>query len=347
MRRSLILLAAVLALLAACGSDSEPAGDQTETTAPPTTATPTVQTDVSTTTGAMPTEMTENLIYHPGGEPFVAESGAVDVIAPIGGGPWPTVVAFHGDPLVVSKAWHRLDAQLIAEQGRVVFLPAWGHFDPVAIEDMGVEGSWDLTVREVKCAVAFAHSHTEEFGGDPGHITLYGLSAGGNAVLMAGFANEEPLDTCSTPGLAPAVQALVPIDVDWVMGGSWDTELIANPEAFYSFTPWRLLDGSQDLSIVVTVAENIESYTRSVEPDPAVSWLSYRHLEIDLVADLDARGFLADGKFSLRESNEYAVEVLSDSGYDVTLVVLLGASHTYWGGEGRKVLAETVLNAER
>jgi acetyl esterase/lipase len=347
MRRSLILLATMLALLAACGGDSEPAGDEAETTAPPTTSAPTVQADVSTTTEVMPTEMTKGLIYHPGGDPFSTKSGAVDVIAPIEGGPWPTVVVFHGDPRVAGKSWHRPDAQLIAEQGRVVFLPAWGHFDPLAIDDMGAEASWDLTVRELKCAVAFAHNHTEEFGGDPDHITLYGLSAGGNAVLMAGFADEEPLDTCSTPGPAGAVQALVPIDADWVMGGSRDTELTANPEAFYSITPWRLLDGSQDLSIDVTVAENTGAYTRSVEPDPTASWLSYRHPDINLVADLDARGFLTDGEFSLKESSEYAVEILSDSGYNVTLVVLPGATHESWGQEGRRVVVETVLNAER
>lgn len=344
MRQVLVLLCVVAFVLAGCDSLSEESTD--ETTASPTTATPTGQVDVSATTEAMPTEMTENLIYHPGGDPFSADSGAVDVIAPIDGSSWPTVVVFHGDPRVAGKTWHRSDAQLIAEQGRVVFLPAWGNVDSLAIRDMGVEASWDLTVRELKCAVAFARSHTEEFGGDPDHITLYGLSAGGNAVLMAGFADEEPLDTCSVPGPAPAVQALVPIDADWVMGGGWDTELTANPEAFYSITPWRLLDGSQDLSIDVTVTEITGPYTRSVEPDPALSWLSYRHSDIDLVADLDARGFLADGEFSLRESSEYAVEILSTAGYDVTLVVLPGAQHESWGDEGRRVAVETVLSAE-
>jgi len=106
--------------------------------------------------GALETEMTEDLVYHAGGEPFSTKSGAVDVIAPIDGGSWPTVVVFHGDPRNAGKGWHRPDAQLIAEQGRVVFLPAWGHVDPTGAREMRVEASWDLMVREVKCAVAFA-----------------------------------------------------------------------------------------------------------------------------------------------------------------------------------------------
>jgi acetyl esterase/lipase len=321
---------------------------EAETTPPPPTATAaaTDQSVVLAASGAIPTEMTEDLTYHSGGEPFSTKSGVIDVIAPTGGGPWPTVVVFHGDPRSAGKGWHRPDAQMIAEQGRVVFLPAWGHVDSAATQDMGVEAAWDLMVRELKCAVVFAHSHAEEFGGDPDHIALYGLSAGGNAVLMAGLADAQPLDACSVPGPAISVQALVPIDADWVLGGGWDAELTDNPEAFYSITPWRFLDGSQDIPIHVMVTEITGPLTRSVEPDPATSWLSYRHSDIDLVADLDARGFLADGDFSLKESGEHAFEILKEAGYEASLVEMPGAEHASWGEEGTAVVVNTVLNAE-
>ncbi|MDJ0923346.1 MAG: carboxylesterase family protein [Acidimicrobiia bacterium] len=323
------------ALLAACGGESEPAAvaaagpKAVETTAP----------------AAMTTEMTEGLRYHSGGEPFKPNSGAVDVIAPIEGGPWPTVVVFHGDPRVASKGWHRPDAHLIAEQGRVVFLPAWGHFDSYAVSDLGAQRVWEMEKQELSCAVLFAHAHAEEYGGDPDNITLYGLSAGGNAVLMAGLAGFDPLETCAASGGPVQSQALVPIDADWTLGGGWDTMLREQPELFYLATPWRHLDGSQDIVIRVMVPEHVGSYTRSVGSDPATSWLSYRHSDIDLVADLDARGYLADGELSLKESNEYAVEILVEIGYDADLVVMPDATHEVWGEEGTALVVDTVVAA--
>jgi acetyl esterase/lipase len=352
-----IMTVGVLLLLACCGGEtSDEVGTSAATTTTTTAVTPsaavtpppstTLVTELVTeTAGGQATELTEGLRYHLGGEQFTIKSGEVDVISPASGDAYPTVVVLHGNPLYADKRWHRLDAQLIAEQGRVVFLPTWGHYESAAVQDIGAEGAWELNVREAECAVAFARGHTAEFGGDPDNITLYGFSAGASPVLMAGLSEVDPLEACSSAGPAGAVQALVPIDADWVMGGGWDTSLRANPDAFYSITPWRLLDGSQDIPIHVVVAEITGSYTRSVEPDPATSWLSYRHIDIDLVADLDDRGYLADGEFSLMESSEYAIEILHEAGYDATLVVMPGASHDSWGTEGRAAVVETVVSA--
>ncbi|MEA2000923.1 MAG: hypothetical protein U9N84_03425 [Actinomycetota bacterium] len=344
--KKITVVAATLALLTACGGNSEPTNSEAEATAPATTAAASAEVVASTVPGPMPTEMTEDLIYHPGGEPFTAKSGLVDVIAPTGEGSWPTVVVFHGDPRFASKTWHRSDAGLIAEQGRVVFLPSWGHTISSAASDMGLQSVEEMVVQELSCAVLFAQAYTAEYGGDPDHITLYGLSAGGNAVLMAGLAAADPLESCSVSGGPVQPQALVPIDADWTMGGSWDMQIREDPELFYARTPWRYLDGSQDIPIHVMVAENPGSYTRSVEPDPATSWLSYRHGDIDLAGDLEARGYLADGEFSLKESSEYAVEILREAGYDVTLVVMPGASHESWGSAGTAAVVDTVLDAE-
>ena len=354
--KKLTIVTLALILLAACGGDAEPAeilaaGESPTTTAAPVaepveTTAPESEVVETTAPNTPATMMTEDLVYHSGGEPMTSTSGLVDVIAPSEEGPFPTVVVFHGDPRNAGKSWHRSDARQIAEQGRVVFLPTWGKVETSAYQDLGTQAVWDLSVRELKCAVAFARAHTEDFGGDPDHITLYGLSAGGNAVLMAGLADAEPLDTCAVDGPSVSVQALVPIDADWTMGGSWDTDLEENPEAFYSITPFRFLDGSQDIPIHVMVTEIVGSYTRSVEPDPAESWLSYRHPDIDLVADLAERGFLDDGKFGLRESGEYAHQILTEAGYDASLILMPGADHVVWGEEGTALVVETVLNAE-
>ncbi len=361
MKQSLIA-AKLVVLLACCGGEADTgtaaatagtvAATVTTTSDPPTATAPVPSTTLVTeltakTSAGLATELTEGLRYHAADAPFETKSGAIDVISPASGDAYPTVVVFHGNPHFAGKGWHRSDAQLIAEQGRVVFLPAWGKFDLTASQGMGTQASWELTVREAECAVAFARSHTAEFGGDPDNITLYGYSAGASPVLMAGLSEVDPLDACSSSGPAGAVQALVTIDGDWVMGGGWDTSLRANPEAFYAITPWRLLDGSQDTPIRVVVAEITGTYTRSVGPDPATSWLSYRHIDIDLVSDVGNRGYLADGEFSLRESSEYAVEILREAGYDATLVVMPGASHDVWGTEGTAAVVETVIDAGR
>lgn len=55
-------------------------------------------------------------MYHPTDERFTRDSGLVYVIAPTEGGPYPTVVVFHGNPGLVSKKWHRIDAAMIASR---------------------------------------------------------------------------------------------------------------------------------------------------------------------------------------------------------------------------------------
>lgn len=355
MRKLLILVVVSLAVGACGGGDAGSSGldggDETEavdTTVVDTSASPASPTTSADVAAAEPADTLEtvlvtDLVYHESDERFSAASGLTDVIAPTEGGPWPTVVVFHGDPRFVSKTWHRSDATEIAAHGRVVFLPTWGKttlgYDAASIDD-----TWNVVVQEASCAVAYAAAHAEDYGGDPDHLTLYGLSAGGNAVLMAGLAEAEPLETCAASGPAVTTQALVPIDADWVLGGSWDSQLTENPEAFYSITPWRHLDGSQNLHIYVMSTED-QTLVRSVEPDPATSWLSYRHPDIDLPAQLKAMGFLDDGKFGVVESADYAYQVLIDAGYNATRIVMPGARHEAWGEEGFQVVVETVLHA--
>ncbi len=348
-RRSMAVLAITL-LVAGCGSDSgrdAPASESTTTVAISSLPTTTVVSDLEATdASALTTMVVEGLRYHATGPPFADKAGLVDVVAPKeGDDPWPTVVVFHGNPRMTSKTWHRYDAQLLAEQGRVVFVANWGHEDASTRNAMSGQDRWKLGNQQVACAVAYAHANTAEFGGDPSHITLYGYSAGANQILMAGLGDFDPLETCLAPGPAVAVQALVPVDADWVLGGGWGPEA-ADPESFYLKTPWRYLDGSQDIPIHITVVEDPTGYFLSVEPDPATSWVSERHTDIDLVTDLEQRGYLADGKLYLKESNEYAYEILTELGYNATWVVMAGSHHDSWSDEGRAIVIETVLNAE-
>lgn len=292
------------------------------------------------------TELTADLAYHPTEEPFSKDSGLVDVIAPTEDGPWPIVVVFHGNPRTASKGWHRADATMIAEQGRVVLLPAWGDTPSPQNANEYAEFA-GLAVSEAQCALAFAASNTAEFGGDPEHIVVYAFSAGANPSVTAVVAEPDPLDNCLADGPVPEVQAIVAVDADWVIGGHGDRHFEEDPEVFYAKSPWRLLDGSQDVAIDVMVSEIVGRYDRPIGTEPEQDWLAYRHHDIDLLAALEEGGYLDDNAFSLRESGEYAFQALVDAGYEATLVIVPGAEHESWGEAGTAVIVDTVLEASR
>lgn len=46
---------------------------------------------------------------------------------------------------------------------------------------------WDVTTRQVGCAMAWAASNATRFGGDPGRLSLVGSSAGGNLAINAAY----------------------------------------------------------------------------------------------------------------------------------------------------------------
>jgi dienelactone hydrolase len=292
-------------------------------------------------------QLTEDLVYHQGDDRTQNREGRVDVVAPTTGGPWPVVVAFHIHDL--SKASMRQIATEIASRGRVVFVPNWGHPDPLWAAANTLTSRYELYTEEARCAVAFATAVATDYGGDPSHVTLFGRFFGGNAALMAGLSNTSPTSACTETGPAPTPQAIVAWDAVPILDApDWDIPLAEDPETLYAFTPWRHLEESHRFPIYIVTEEDSASYRRAVTPDPTASFLADRHPDIDLVAELVEMGVLDDGALSLRDSLEWAHRTLIDAGYSAHLILLPGTvpnAFTEPSDEIRSLIVDAVVRA--
>lgn len=353
--RNWAVLAALLGLTA-CTAAGDGSG-----TIPPATAVTTTSI-AATTTSSETASRTETLVaaggleYVSGDERFRGSHELVDVLVPPDlGGPWPVVLVLHGDPLFAGRQWSMPMAWELARQGRVVFVPDWGHTALEWRSQASLREQWDYLVAELRCAVAFTKAIAPEYGGDPDHITVAGYSAGGNAALMAAMSDLEPLDTCVTPGPAVDPQAAVSIEGDLLIGApAWDQEFADDPETFYSLAPWRLLEPDDRLPVHILAAADTVGAERSlVGADPYTTFLATRHTDIDLIAELDEMDFLDDGIFSNLEAQEWAYRAFLDAGYETTWTVLPDSRHANIGDrnwamsdQSWQLAVDAILDAE-
>jgi len=296
------------------------------------------------TDGSLTIELSRSVPYVVDDPRFGGGTLSTDVFAPAEDGPWPTVVMFHGNGGSSADMWDW--AKAVANRGRVVFVPNWQR---VAGEDeddpASTRAALELMTHQAACAVSFARATAPEYGGDPEHLTVEGWSAGGNAAVMAALAGAEPLETCAAA--APGeVQALVIHDGALLLAdGGWDPVLAADPEVFYGFTPWRLLDGDPKMPIHVVAGENV-LLGRPFDDSPG-SWVFARHIDVDLLGQLTEAGYFDDdGWLRLPEINEWAADTLADAGYDATFALLPDSTHGGLSREGTQILVDTVVGAE-
>lgn len=266
---------------------------------------------------------------------FLPRTLNAEIVAPESGGPWPVVVMFHGNGGNPDDL--RAEARKVAARGRVVFNVAWQRV--VATDD--IPSVLDLYSRQAACAVSFARAVAADYGGDPSHVTLFGFSGGGNAAAVVAFADPEPLDTCAAVSDGP-VSALVIVDGALLLASDgWDGAFEEDPDTFYAFTPWRLLDDGTDIPIHL-LATDSSGLGRSLE-DP--EWMTTRHTDIDLRASLGA-DTLADGFVSLPEILAWARDQFAAAGYDTSLTDLPDSTHMGWSRDAREVIWDTVVRAE-
>jgi acetyl esterase len=128
--------------------------------------------------------------------PLVARDRTItaDVIVPIGNGPFPVFVYFHGGAWVAGNpASHRKLTHRFAEGGALV----------VSVDyRLAPEYPFPAAFDDCVFAVEWAIEHAHEFGGDPARIAVGGDSAGGN--LAAAVAIDRARRKAK-PGLSAAV----------------------------------------------------------------------------------------------------------------------------------------------
>ena len=129
--------------------------------------------------------------------------GLLDVYAPKGAAGAPMVVFFYGGGWESGERRdYRFAAVALARCGFVVAVPDYRVYPPARFPDFLPDGAK---------AVRWARRHAEEFGGDPGLLTLIGHSAGAYIAAMIAL-DPQWLDAQSMAALAGVVGLAGPYD---------------------------------------------------------------------------------------------------------------------------------------
>ena len=257
---------------------------------------------------------------------------SMDVYTPAGDGPWPVVVAFHGqDSDLKDASSTTVVAQEAAAQGMLVFTPSWIDFNlfPVTVETY--EG-WILTA---SCAVAFAQQYAVDHGGDPTNTVLYGFSAGIGPAL---FASLQPI-LDPIPGCATEVPPIPPSGV--VLGDgeyflhsqTFDDAFQADHEQMQSEVA-ALIDPSYwpedlDAKFFLWIAATGTNPRQIGDPSDESGWFAQRDPDGSIRADLDRLGQLEDRTITYIDAGELLELRLSEAGIEVTLDEYPGGHTTH------------------
>ncbi|HEX9854363.1 MAG TPA: alpha/beta hydrolase [Acidimicrobiia bacterium] len=321
-----------------CSSDSGGnASDSTSTTIPAATTT-TAAAAATTTTAAAATTTTAAAATTTTAEPSFVETTdlvymtigdaelLVDVYTPVGDGPWPVVVAFHG---IDSDGKDGDDTATLAEaavaEGLVVFAPSWIVWRP-PIPPVPVPL---VTFREwtdaASCAVAFAQQNAPDFGGDPANTIVYGFSAGAGVGLAASMdANEDPIPGCSTDSPpAPVTGAVLGDGEYWLHSENFDPAFEADPAAMQAELA-ALMDPASwptdlDAKFHLWVADDGTSPRAIDDPSDPSGWFALRDPDGSIQRDLERLDQFDDGTVTFIDAGQLLELRLSEAGIEVTM----------------------------
>jgi acetyl esterase/lipase len=188
--------------VSACSALSTPAVSTPATAAATVAPSPTVEpTPVpAPTAGAFPEELVAGLRTEtdvPYTEPLSCDAGEcavpLDVLAPEDGEALPTIVLLPGGPGAFNdRRYLEALAAELARQDAVVFLAT---YRSEATGDSNDDG-----LSDVRCAIRFARSRTDEFGGDRDRLVLAGHSFGSSLTLQTAANAEAETPGCLADG---------------------------------------------------------------------------------------------------------------------------------------------------
>ncbi|MGD8486543.1 MAG: hypothetical protein PVH07_07905 [Chloroflexota bacterium] len=280
---------------------------------------------------------------------LVGSDGSVHeltVYTPTASGPWPTVVMIHGGGGTFGASLLDPWAQVVAAEGAVVFIPRWpnSELQPDAADTMAAFA--DITA-QLACAVRFARSEGERYGGDPTDVSLFGHSGGGHWASIIALTDPAVSAACLAEADSAVPDDLVLFEGDWLLHGhpAWDSLLAQDHAVWAAQTPWpHLADGprlpvtildSNDPSLAIRPRERIEESMALRDPGGA------------LMAALDQAGALADERLTETEAQHLLADELEAFGYPVAVLDLPDSDHERLSEAALAMLVDALISGSK
>jgi acetyl esterase/lipase len=249
----------------------------------------------------------------------------LDLTLPKGDGPFPLVVFIHGGawlsghPAVSNPTYRKLDyINQMLDAGFAVSCIAYRFTS---------EGPFPMQLHDCKSAIRFLRNRADKFNIDQSRIAVMGDSAGGHLASMVGLTNNlKGLEgKVGDPEGSSVVKAVVdwfgPTDFLTMEKQSIGRELGSKdaPDSAES----RLLGGPVQETKAAAIAASPITY---VSPDAPPFLIQHGK---------------ADRLVAYQQSENLA-NALREAGCDVTLNLIEGADHCFWGVDGAPIVQEVV-----